>query len=1278
MNKKLLMRLMCALLSVLMLVCMIPAITVSANEAADDAGDGSTEQVRDYANEEERLAAMEPMYTNGDYTLYCDVKYGDVAYKNNKTGEILFTNPWNAAQTSGTGDIYNTMLSQVKLSYTDSTGAEPTTYYSYNHAADRNQLSVKPIKNGIRVEYAIGDRAARTLIPQMIEREAFETKILAPLAANAGGKGSSAYQRLAASYTTIYYATYMNQGKTQMAEDMATIYPVVKEKGIDMYVLSANLQPKLLESIEHWISEYCPDYTFEEMDNDHDYVGYVEDAISPPVFDIALEYTVTDNGLVVTVPAKGLRFDETEYRILDLEILPYMGSSKASNEGYTFLPDGSGATFDLSGTKLNYNNRVYGEDFSLNYVSEAHSSVLRMPVFGQVEEIVETDEEGNVVNEYKRGFFAIIEEGESLAYLRAKRVDFIGNPRAIVYPGFVPRQDDKPHNGGNWQLYADRRYTDDYQIRYIMLSDDNKAMSGGLTSFYECSWMGMACAYRDYLDATQEGFDRLTGETVKDSIPLYIETFGCMDSIEKVLSMPVTVSVPLTTFEDVATMYDYLAGQGVSNVNFKLTGYANGGMYADMPYKLKWEKAVGGANGFEDLTAYAAEKGFALYPDFDFVYTSQADGGSKVNMKKNAARTIENRYTTRRIFSATHQAMVSYYQMVMSPATYSKFYEKLGERYAKYENATGISLESFGNSLNSDYDEDKTVLREEAKEYVLEALAYFGENYDVMLDEANAYTWRYADHILNIPLDSSRYNYERNSVPFMGVVLHGYVQFAGSPLNMEGDLRYAMLKAMENGAAVYFVLSYANTELLKEDVLLSQNYSVRYDIWQSRLVDIYKELNSVLYDVQTKLIVGHSFLDGVRVPDEDELLEDIQKEAEELADKIREEIESEHLELVAKRQEARNTATNAASNIKALMDYLDLLDYERQSAKRDDASKTYPNATYPTKMMVKDWNSLLTNIANAKKYNTEVNEDLINTFYESFKNSVIARVLNMEKNKEQAARYLVDAIEAYEYLVTDNANAALLNMAANGVAEAEVAFEAFMTNYLGTEATVTIADNLALLATANPVQTLLDSVVYDETQQIWIAKYDAETDTVVYNVPCTNGEHNADTCDCGATALRNYVFGSYDIFAEDGTLAAEPNGYSHATHMGLEVVCNAYLAQLINDNLFATSDTDEVDVNIDIVKMVEELMATEENGDAEEGETDDETVEETVVEAPVFNNKYAPDSDIVLVTFGESGQKFGDKGTKSLILNFNDYAIRTTVGGVTYTVEAYGYVVIYS
>ena len=88
---------------------------------------------------------------------------------------------------------------------------------------------------------------------------------------------------------------------------------------------------------------------------------------------------------------------------------------------------------------------------------------------------------------------------------------------------------------------------------------------------------------------------------------------------------------------------------------------------------------------------------------------------------------------------------------------------------------------------------------------------------------------------------------------------------------MAGDIRYEMLKCIENGAYMYFILSYDNTELLKEDELLSKYYSIRYDIWYDDVVELYNELNSALEPLRTKEIVDHEFLMGVRVLEEGEV-----------------------------------------------------------------------------------------------------------------------------------------------------------------------------------------------------------------------------------------------------------------------------------------------------------------------------------------------------------------------------------------------------------------------
>ena len=859
-KKKTLSRVLCLFLAVLLTVCAWPALTVFAD--GDEAGEGGEggevvagrtlqsghDYTRDeYATEDARLADMTLYFDNGTYSLYCDPVLGTVAYRKNATGETLFTNPYNMAlEITGDTTSRSEIMAQIILKYRDAENNEKT-LNSYTDAALKGQLAVKKIKGGLRVEYAIGEISARVLLPRRIEVGSFEENIYDPMRE----KNVTAANTLRQWYST----------KPSYDEKRDLYY----------YSLDKNAKARKMRELEKLILDYCPQYSFEKMDEDYDLLGYTDDSTAAPIFRLALEYRIDEYGLVASVSGNGLRYDETAYRILEFSILPYMGACYKQNEGYSFYPDGSGTLYKLNTETAGILSRVYGNDYSFfkNLIG-IRTQIMRVPVFGQVE----TDATTGI----SRGYVGFIEEGETLATLE---LNHSKKQFSSVIPKFLTRPYDTPQSS-SLSVYAYRRYVGDYRLRYIILSDDTKAAAAGLSSYYECSWMGMAIAYRTYLDTTSDTFNRLTADTVQSSIPLYIETFGCVDTIKKIASVPVTVSVALTSFEDISEMYAYLAGKNVTNVNFQLKGYANGGMYAEVPYKLKWQSSVGGKSGFKALLAEAKEKGFGIYPDFDFVYTSGGgENGRALKLKKNAARTIDNRYTTKRVYSVTQQSNISFFQVVLSPATYSKFYEKTVQRYSKYEDAVGVSLSTFGSDLNSDFDENKTVLREEAKQYVIRALSYFKQNnYSVMVNGGNAYTWSLADHILDVPLDSSRYKTEYRMVPFIGVVLHGYVSFAGTALNMEGNLTYAMLKAIESGAGLYFILSYENTALLKENTMLSQNYSVRYDIWRSRLVDIYQELNAVLADVQTKLIIDHQFLDASRVPDTDELLKDIADETE--------------------------------------------------------------------------------------------------------------------------------------------------------------------------------------------------------------------------------------------------------------------------------------------------------------------------------------------------------------------------------------------------------------
>ena len=719
-----------------------------------------------------------------------------------------------------------------------------------------------------------------------------------------------------------YNRKNLNEAPTEtLRQEMMLLYPITKEHAIYIFSPDATLTETMY--VESLIKTYIPQYTFEDLDKDHADAGYENSGDkAPALFKLALEYTLDEWGVSVRVPVNGLRFTESLYQLTYISVLPYMGAGanyylKDKTDtftGYNFFPDGSGTLFrheDLNGKGATIiNGKVYGQDYAYHTISGSHQEVIRYPVFGIVSNThekrtdrvlvseAELDADGKVITPavYEdvetsytedRGFVAIIEEGDSLATISTNHSSNTHKYNSVEMQ-FYPRPRDTMNlaniisvgSNAPWTVVSSRKFVGNYKIRYIMLTDENIAKEKGITNYYAPTWMGMATAYRDYL--VQKGdLTQLTKDDISDDIPLYLQTFGTLETVEKILSIPVNVMTPLTSFENVKTIYDELSSSGVNNIKFRLTGYANGGMYSGAPYNLKWEKAVGGKSGYEDLVKYANEKGFGVFPDFDFVYVraSEDKAFDGLSLKKHAVRTINDQYTSKRYYSATKQTFIGRFELAISPAYFTHFYNKLSENLLKYYPEgykSGISVATLGTDLNSDFDEDEPYNRADSQGFTTDLFSTISRDFsEVMTDGANAFAWKYVDYIMNVPLDSSRYNRSGNAVPFIGVVLHSYVQMAGSPINMEGNIAYSFLKAIENGASLSFTICYQNYEKLKDDYQLSQYYSVRYDILKDDIVKYYTKLNELTRDLQLAKIVGHEFLIGERVPDADEIAADI-------------------------------------------------------------------------------------------------------------------------------------------------------------------------------------------------------------------------------------------------------------------------------------------------------------------------------------------------------------------------------------------------------------------
>lgn len=96
---------------------------------------------------------------------------------------------------------------------------------------------------------------------------------------------------------------------------------------------------------------------------------------------------------------------------------------------------------------------------------------------------------------------------------------------------------------------------------------------------------------------------------------------------------------------------------------------------------------------------------------------------------------------------------------------------------------------------------------------------------------------------------------------FLQVVLHGHINYAVRALNITDDYNYSMLKAIETGSGIHFVLSAQNVTKLRSTAF-SYYLATDREYWLPVAIDSYKKAASVIGDLSEQEIVGHYALDN--------------------------------------------------------------------------------------------------------------------------------------------------------------------------------------------------------------------------------------------------------------------------------------------------------------------------------------------------------------------------------------------------------------------------------
>lgn len=825
---------------------------------------------KQYLTMDAKLETMEVVHSNYGYDLYYQKETGEVAIKNTVTGQVLSTNPYDVYHSDNKATEKEKLLSQIIVNYVDNN--EEKQMNSYASAALLGQIKMSNIRNGIRVEYTIGKSSAKRTIPFMISKERFETMILQPVLESGD---TDAYAKLKS-----YYVLRDPADPTLTENERQTLYntlPATRTVGA-IYVMESTVAEveRELNMFEKWITSYTK-YTYDDVLKDHEQTNYQGATKTPAVFRMALEYYVTEEGLEVRLPASGIRYDSALYSLTNIQILPLFGAYLKAEKGYVLLPDGSGTLvrFEDSSPEsaTTITSSLYGADYSFYTQSVvANMQPWILPVFGMVEntekilseDVIEYVDDGQggllpvvtridtVVNEPK-GFFAVVTEGDTMLSLSTASGGLL-NRYFTAFPIATPRpKDTYPLDGisvsggtATWSVESQKKYTGSYRVKYFMLWGEE-----------ESTYMNMAKVYREYLENNNVLKDI---EKDGDNIELFLETFGAIDTTERRFGVPVDVKKDLTSFENAKVMIDELDAFGIRNISLKYRGWANGGLDATAPTRVKVVKELGGKDEFVDLIEYAKSKDIKVFPDFDYTYINSYSSSDKFSPKNDTSKTVDDRSAVHRTYDPVFQTFLDDNMLIISPNKILGFWRGMEDKFA--ELGTGaVSFATLGSDLNSDHNKEDSLNRENVKERISEFLSEVKEGgYEVMVDQGNSFTIAGADNFLNVPLDSSNRYVASESVPFFGMVLHGYKNFAGEAINLAGDYTYNVLKTIENGASPYFILSYQNENSLKTSETYSKYYSIRYKIWKADLVETYQTLDMVLAPVKTAKIDNHEFV----------------------------------------------------------------------------------------------------------------------------------------------------------------------------------------------------------------------------------------------------------------------------------------------------------------------------------------------------------------------------------------------------------------------------------
>jgi hypothetical protein len=543
-------------------------------------------------------------------------------------------------------------------------------------------------------------------------------------------------------------------------------------------------------------------------------------------FAIPVEVKLGSGFVETTIRDEGI--EEGALSLLNLKLYPMFGSEPSlGQEGYLFIPDGSGALIRFreqpaTGDKPVYEEPIYGPDIAF-YNEPTSRKEVKMPVFGA--------KSGN------QAFLAVLTAGESYAKAFASPAGSLGESNWITaewqYRVKFFQATNTQGTSGFYTFGKERFTAPERTIRYYPLEGEASDYSG------------MAAAYRAYLMA-RLNLQRIDPDS--EHIPMYVDIVGA-DLKEGFLWDDYIAG---TTTDQASAMVGRLHDLGIANLNVHYAGWQRYG-YSSYGELFPIDKRIGGNSGMKRFIDAAHRLNAKVYLEANYSLNSSGRGGywARNDGLRNMAGTmltVKSSRTNRKDIS-----IVSPLHAIKQARQDLDDYRELGADGILFTGSIGAGSYS---DYNDRYRADRGIVTTSLEALISDTEEALG---GAAVTDGSFYSLSGAKHLHRLADDYSYDLFVDEAIPFAQMALHGIVTYSSDWGNIEGGSRDDYLRSIEYGAYPTYVFTAAESGAFKNAYTIWY-YSMHAGDWEEEAAARYARIDEALGPVQDQFFAEHATL----------------------------------------------------------------------------------------------------------------------------------------------------------------------------------------------------------------------------------------------------------------------------------------------------------------------------------------------------------------------------------------------------------------------------------